>query len=223
MLDPCSAALSTSISQQYRLLSWSIHIKMSVFDPVEQECLHKASRGLSRRYYPPAKSPEEQPIIPNPSIFNTLADAQTNPLTEAGISNKDEDASLQTVPSTASCAVHLELLEAFMVLRMLVIKSGWLDKSFGVPPAKKYDASLARRRPLKWIPAVVLAVVRFEAWWSNIDSLLKTIGNAGSSTKQLTYVALPPLGKQNSALKRFGLVNTLMTTRCAHDMACIHA
>ena len=197
---------------------------MSVFDPVEQECLHRASRNshFYKKYYP-AKSPEQQPIIPNTAIFNTLTDLQASPLTGAGVSIENNDASLQILPSRASCAVHLEVLEAFMVLRMLVIKSGWLDKSFGVVPAKRNDALLAKSRPLKWIPAVILAVVRFEAWWSNVDSLLRTNSNAESSLKQLTLDTLPPLGKQNSDLKRFHSINTLMTTRRPNGMARIHA
>ncbi|MCJ1390793.1 hypothetical protein MMC18_003654 [Xylographa bjoerkii] len=60
-------------------------------------------------------------------------------------------------------------------------------------PAKRNAGLLARRRQQKWISAVVLAVVRFEAWWSKIDLLLRNYGNAESSVRQLTLDTLPPL------------------------------
>ena len=211
------------LSRQCQFCLLSTSITMSIFDPVEQDCLHKASRNSYKKYYPPAKSSEQQAIIPNPAIFNSLADFQTDQIGGIATSSENEDSSLRITPSGASCAVHLELLEAFMVLRMLVIKSGWLDKSFGLMPAKRDDALLAKRRQLKWILAVILAVARFEAWWSNVDFLLKTNANVKNSVTQLTLDTLPPVGEQDTVLKRFHSINTLMTTRRPHGMAWIHA
>jgi len=75
-----------------------------------------------RAAFPAAKTPEERPIIPAREIYEAL----DHPPKEPGV-----------LPTTAECAVHLELLEAFLVLKQKVLTSNALDRAFSISPKDK--------------------------------------------------------------------------------------
>ncbi|KAM0561292.1 hypothetical protein ACHAPJ_003171 [Fusarium lateritium] len=64
-------------------------------------------------YYPSAATMDENPVIPSPDTFNELDDLHQDNL-----------------PTPAQCAVHLELLEVFHALRIKIIDSKIIDKTF---------------------------------------------------------------------------------------------
>lgn len=192
---------------------------MSVFDPVEQECLHRASLHEHSEYLTLAETTKWKSKIPNHAIFDELTDVAISQSPQE--SDLADNANSESIPSIAACAVHLELLEAFMVLRMTVIKSGWLDKFFTIGPSiGKKDPPLEKRRQKKWVPAAILAVVRFEAWWKHFGSILETDGNGTGET--LTSETLPPLGEHRCSRQR-GMGSLLIWYRCLNGLACVHA
>lgn len=183
---------------------------MASFIPDAIGELHAASRNYSRTYSAPRPNKDE-PDIPSPAIFAGLG-------TDASDEDKQEDA----LPSTAHCAVHLELLEAFKILRECVIQSNQLDVLFDTMPQKQYTSSLQysggryvrrkmllkpvkdhdttfpERRKGKWVGFVNCAFLRFASWAAAIDhTRYKTSKNEGT---ELSRNFVPPLGIDSSAL-----------------------
>ena len=133
------------------------------------------------------------PLFPSDDIF-------------ASLSNPESD--VLGFPSIAECAVHLELLEAYHILREKVLKSNALDITFGTRPEKKYgtrwkyrgtkrkldryllsppsqhDPSWQLRRQAKWPRFLTLAVIRFELWFEHVAYL-----------QRITDETMPPLGR----------------------------
>lgn len=68
-------------------------------------------------------------------------------------------------PSVEACAVHLELLETFMVLRRKVLLSNGLYFVFGTDHRRSRGSNLDWGREENWTKFVRLAVARFKIWW----------------------------------------------------------
>jgi hypothetical protein len=146
-----------------------------------------------RTAFPAAKTLEEQPFIPALEIFEAL----NNPTTE-------HDALL----TTAECTVHLELLEAFMVLKQKLLTSNALDRAFSILPndklvtkgrtrTREVDATFKTRRAVKWPIYIRLAATRFLRWWDLLDMIMSAGGNPFwdiSRRIEITERSLPPLG-----------------------------
>jgi len=133
-----------------------------------------------------AKTPEEQPICPPNSLF-------------ASLNNNDVNTRL---PRTAECAVHLELLEAFLILKQKVSTSNALDRALGIRPDPRNvkKKTFQERRDNKWPIYTWLAAARFLKWWTNLGEILKNGRFAWfeqEATQQLaiTDATLPPLGE----------------------------
>lgn len=138
---------------------------------------------LRAKFLTTQKGAEEAPLIPSPSIFVSLHHrSQSGAEVETG-----------ALPTIAECAVHLELLEAFVILRQKVLSSNALDRAFGIAPkdtlatvrgrrVRKPDNTFAERRKAKWPIYLRLAAARFLMWWLSSD------GGAVSEK------SLPPLG-----------------------------
>jgi hypothetical protein len=174
---------------------------MSFTDDSHLQLLHKQSRSLTSQIlkglrlgtksapFPPAPTEAEQPVIPDPSVFYTLTAEQFG---------RDSTTVIDDVPAIGECAVHLELLETFLVLKTKILKSNALDITFGIatPAGKNKIGNLATVRERKWNGYVSLAVIRFEKWWQNIDKVLcdgrkEAVSNPAA---ELTITTLPPLG-----------------------------
>ncbi|KAF2843787.1 hypothetical protein M501DRAFT_967571 [Patellaria atrata CBS 101060] len=124
--------------------------------------------------WPTAATKDEEPKIPSPDIFADLTSLKGT--------TTDKPAALPTI---AQCAVHLELLETFHVLRQKMFWSIPLDKAFDVKEEprivhqrdgsekKLKDDRFAEKRNEKWTKFVTLAVYRFLVWWDKIDGVLE--------------------------------------------------
>lgn len=166
--------------------------KMSLSSNYELHTLHQIGReqaafqlcsanGPTEFNFETAKRSEEEPQIPSESIFNSL-------------SNEPFIGVYDGAPSVAQCAAHLELLEAFVVLRKRVINSNALDVAFGIWQKRGNDPSLSQRRQTKWTKFVQIAVMRFRIWfliWGPYGIARDAIGVQASQL-------LPPLGLSNS-------------------------
>lgn len=126
-------------------------------------------------HFPTAHSHEEQPQIPDPSVFTSLS--------------LPSDASA-TPPSEGDLATHLCLLECFYVFKQDALRSKHLDEVFrnflrgeetaacktekgSLPPGysgELNDTDLYNSH--KWRLIVKLAVARFELWWEKIGGIL---------------------------------------------------
>ena len=173
--------------------------------------LHAASRDYSRTHA--ALSLRNKPEIPDPAIFAGL---------KVVTPNDNDHADL--FPSVAHCAVHLELLEAFKVLRECVIQSNQLDVLFDtmpkrqytisrqwrsgryvhrkvlLKPVKEHDVTFGQRRKAKWMGFVNYAFLRFTSWASAIHH---TRYNAITNKRnELSENYIPPLGISFSAPAR---------------------
>ena len=120
-------------------------------------------------------------MIPAAAIFDGLADDASVGVQPASSRQITEGTD---IPSEAECAVHLELLEAFMVLKQAVVNSSVLDTYFGIARQGKKDAGLAGKRESKWACFVGMAVGRFERWWDRVAERV-----------ELVELLLPPLGE----------------------------
>jgi hypothetical protein len=122
-------------------------------------------------------SADEQPVIPPTSIFEDLQRKGTKPQ-----DNRKDEVQL---PSVARCAVHLQLLESFLLLQERVLKSNALDHAFSIKPGISYtsastsyrrvkqpDHTFPTRREKKWPIFVDLAVSRFLTWWGSLGNIL---------------------------------------------------
>lgn len=129
---------------------------MALVSPYDTALIHEFSRRevvrlLSESLTPTSASP---PLIQAPpeSFF-------TSQLDDDDIEPKDG------VPSLQACAVHLELLEAFMVLRRRVMLSNALSVTFSC--SRNFNSTpenLERIHKEKWQKFVELAVARFKIW-----------------------------------------------------------
>ncbi|KAF8459249.1 hypothetical protein BDZ91DRAFT_742064 [Kalaharituber pfeilii] len=139
---------------------------------VESCILHHLIKLHSSTNKPTRPSISNLPAtLPPPSIFTSL-------YTDGGTSDSQETApqNISPNPTVAECAVHLELLEAFLVLKRRVLKSNALDYTFGtrrVPPQRRTDPNWLQKRKEKWDKFLDLAVLRFEVWW---EEMAKKIG-----------------------------------------------
>jgi len=129
---------------------------------------------------------KEQTIIPPNSLF-------------ASLNNDDVNTGL---PRAAECAVHLELLEAFLILKQKVSTSNVLDRALGIRPDPRNlkKKTFQQRRDMKWPIYTQLAAARFLKWWTDLGEILKNGQSARlkqDATKQLaiTDATLPPLGE----------------------------
>lgn len=139
---------------------------------------------------------QSAPTIPSPSIFKNIS----------------FEASGSLIPSTGTCAVHLEFLAALHSIRDRVLESEDLDKVFGTQATKKIvprkgvevelkDDKLMEKRQVKWEKYVDLAVVRFIAWWNTIPAI---VIRDESDMPQLPDTAVPPIGQFLSPLGQLG-------------------
>lgn len=183
---------------------------MSFTDDSHLQLLHKQSQLFTSRLlkrsspaakglaFPPAPTEAEQPVIPHPNVFHTLT---------VDLSDEDSTTQISHAPSVGECAVHLELLEAFLVLKTKVLKSNALDRTFGIamPAGKNKKVNITTIRERKWKGYVSLAVIRFEKWWQNIDRVLlaahEEAGSSNVAAAELTITTLPPLGKNSLTAK----------------------
>ena len=106
---------------------------------LDQRSVHECSRAVLQRqlsryarvipqWEPPrfkaAVSEGEKPVIPSASVFESRgSDPRKTPQRGGPDGN-------QLLPSAAECATHLQLLEAFQVLKEKVMKSNALDCAF---------------------------------------------------------------------------------------------
>lgn len=200
---------------------------MSHSVPFRLETLHNVSwtqlKKLTNKYeagdlydplsqYKQARNRSEEPVIPAPSLFQTLRD----PRQDESAADGQYYPSLLELPSVSECAVHLELLELFFDLRTLIINSWELDDTFGVEikhktvyrreldkktrkyvstPHKLMDSTWTRRRREKWIFYLNIAVGRFMTWARSADEAIKVASEPQSRT---ALVHLPPVGKSRS-------------------------
>ena len=152
---------------------------------------------------------EEAAAIPAPVIFAGLDDASTDSGSESAAAVKAAlEGDLEPsppLPSVAECAVHLEMLEAFVILKQKILTSNGLDRAFGIIPThtamatirgrgvrwvRKDDPKFAPHRLQKWSAYVRLAAARFLAWWDALDEILFS----GDRASVMPETALPPLG-----------------------------
>lgn len=124
------------------------------------EFLNKPAVFLPR--YKTAETPEDEPLIPAPEIFQQKKDSSSDSETR--------------LPSISECAIHLELLETFLVLRERIIRSTDIDMSMEIAPRREIktgvksdtktlkDNTLGARRREKWPKFVEFAVARFLEW-----------------------------------------------------------
>jgi hypothetical protein len=197
---------------------------MSHSIPFRLETLHNVSwtqlKKLTKKYkagglydplsqYKQARNRSEEPVIPAPSLFQTLRD----PPQDESATDGQYCPSLLELPSVSECAVHLELLELFFDLRTLIINSSELDATFGIEqkhktvyrreldkktrkyvskPHKLLDSTWSRRRREKWIFYLNIAVGRFLTWAQSADEAMEVASEPHSSA---ALVHLPPVGK----------------------------
>jgi hypothetical protein len=133
-------------------------------------------------------TPEEQPIIPPVALFSALKTGCADPM---------------GFPGVAECAVHLELLEAFLILKQKVVTSNVLDRALSIVPKdvlqtvgrkreRKRDPLFKTRQAVKWPVYVRLAASRFLQWWTSLSKILPE--SPGTGYFQLSIDTLPPIG-----------------------------
>jgi hypothetical protein len=140
-------------------LARSNDLDMAFTSPYSTALVHRLSREAALRI---SQSPESRiqssSLGEIPSEFFSCSSGE-NDATQTGADD---------VPSVRSCAVHLELLETFMVLRQKVVNSTALDDTLGTTRADGNDAAVRSRREAKWTKFMELAVARFEIWVAHL-------------------------------------------------------
>lgn len=130
-----------------------------------QNTIHDLSHGNTLTHqFQTAKTPEEEPIIPSPTVFDFAKET----------SSRRGDA--HRLPIVASCAAHLELLEVFYLLRQKILASEDIDRACDIKPIRETktgargdtktlrDPTLWKRRARKWTIFLEFAAVRFLVW-----------------------------------------------------------
>lgn len=135
------------------------YLDMALVSPYDTALLHEFSRHEAVRLVSESfssisiSSTRSLKQVPLESFFASLPD-------QGDTTSSAEDG----IPSVQACAVHLELLETFMILRRKVLHSNALDITFGITHNGRDDRPLAKRREEKWTKFVNLAVARFAIW-----------------------------------------------------------
>ncbi|KAJ6445096.1 secretory lipase [Purpureocillium lavendulum] len=141
-----------------------------------------------------AKTADEEPIIPSPSVFDFAGDASC-------VEHERGDA--HRLPIVASCAAHLELLEVFYLLRQKVLASEDIDRAFDIKPKREHktgangdtktlrDPTLWTRRQCKWTTYLEFAAVRFLVWRDALRRQPSSMALEHDGSYKLTH--LPPL------------------------------
>jgi hypothetical protein len=177
---------------------------MSLTTPDTIDALHKCSKSqlsnltspynLQAQTYRTAQHPREEPVIPSESLFNFDT-----------LSIDQRETATAVLPSIASCATHLQLLQVLFVLRQNIFTSTDIDASCGIEPERVTktgvngdtktfkDESLWAKRQAKWTMFVEHAAVRFLVWRrclaeSPPGSMVKKTGDGSLELK-----TLPPL------------------------------
>ena len=169
----------------------------------------REEREILKTLYFPAETPAEQPVIPEPKIF----DALDNPA-----------ANLAALPTVAECAVHLQLLEKFVVLKQKILTSNRLDRAFDIIPKENLvsrggkrqvqaDQTFKTRQAVKWPIFVRLATARFLRWWRRCSPLL----HPQDDSLRMAEISLPPLGTSLWIHQKLALT---YFSRCSFDLAC---
>ena len=125
-------------------------------------------------------------MIPKPEVFDALDDLAADPA---------------ALPTTAECAVHLQLLEKFVALKQKILTSNALDRAFAIVPEDKLvtrggkrqpqaDQTFKARQAVKWPIFVRIAVARFLRWWRTSSPILHPQEN----NLKMAESALPALG-----------------------------
>ncbi|PMD60448.1 uncharacterized protein K444DRAFT_629398 [Hyaloscypha bicolor E] len=121
---------------------------MSFTNNSQLDVLNKQSREATSRLlkpfkfcnkrspFSPAATEAEQPIKPDSNIFCSLSENQSGGVVPTKRKTND-------VTTVGECAVHLELLEAFLVLKIKVLQSNAIDRVFGIA------ASVGKKTNLK--------------------------------------------------------------------------
>ena len=136
--------------------------------------------------YLPARTPGEEPVIPKPEIFDALYNPAENPA---------------ALPTSAECAVHLQLLQKFVALKQKVLTSNRLDRAFAIIPKDRLvtkrgkreiqaDQTFKARQAVKWPIFVRFAAARFLRWWRICIPILHPQDNRLT----MAETSLPPLG-----------------------------
>ena len=160
--------------------------------------------------YPPARTPSDQPVIPKPEIFDALDNPTADPT---------------ALPTTAECAVHLQLLEKFVALKQKVLTSNRLDRAFAIVPKDELvtkggkrqvqaDKTFKARQAVKWPIFVRLAAARFLRWWCTCSPIVHPQGDR----LRMAETSLPPLGTSLWIQSRLALT---YLSRCPYDLVCI--
>ncbi|KAF8470760.1 hypothetical protein BDZ91DRAFT_718933 [Kalaharituber pfeilii] len=146
-------------------------------------------------YGPPqfeiAKSREEEPVIPDPAIFEPSKLVYT-PLDSLTVGPDGNVRSF--IPTVAQCATHLELLSCFAVLRQNVEKSEEMDELlFGKANEYQNDqeldqAQLKAKKDMKWKAFVEIAVARFYEWWCALPAVVDALERQKEERQQMTVV-----------------------------------
>ena len=175
--------------------------------------LHQASRDSCSLYAAPkfitAGTADDEPEIPSPSLFDF-----------SETSSKGADEQMAPIPTVAQLAVHLELLEAILILRSKVIKSNKLDFVFDTMPIKQYstrrvwrrnrcfnqryilkpveahDPTYQARRREKWPRFFGYAYMRFRTWAFALGSWLEQNGYKNRNIRVMADL-MPPLGTRS--------------------------
>lgn len=102
----------------------------------------------------------------------------------------------KALPWVSECAVHLQLLESFSLMKAKCMRSNKLTRSLGLH--KHFALGLAngeKRQQVsraKWETFVSLAVIRFKKWWDVFPEILQET-NQGRAKPEMTVETLPPL------------------------------
>jgi hypothetical protein len=134
------------------------------------------------------------PIIPSPDIFR-------------GFSVEAKDPTGPSLPTTAQCAAHLELLMVFYTLRRKVEQSLAFSDSLGCEEERELKSHSSWRRKsladsrksaitatqqLKWTVYLEFAVERLLHWLERVDALSEAMSTTTVNT-------LPPVGESVSS------------------------
>ena len=159
--------------------------------PFTRDREQREEREKLANAYPPAKTPGEQAVIPKPEIFDAL---------------HRQTAEVAARPTSAECAVHLQLLEKFVALKQKVLTSNALDRALGIIPKdtlvarggkrqRVADETFKVRQTVKWPIFVRIAAARFLKWWRTCSRIgCSPILHTQDDILSMAETSLPPLG-----------------------------